>query len=140
MNIIVAGGRDFDDYQLLSEKLDKMFQNITPTIICGEANGADLLGRRYAREHNLMIRSFPANWKELGKRAGFVRNEVMAEVADGLVAFWDGKSKGTKHMIETMQKMNKPVRIIKYEVKTKSQTYREPPNDYYNYYNETLNG
>ncbi len=113
MNIIVAGGRDFNNYDLLSVTLDRMFKNINPVIVCGEARGADLLGRRYAIEHNLSILSYPANWS-LGKRAGFIRNEAMAKVANGLIAFWDGKSHGTKHMIETMQKLNKPVRIIRY--------------------------
>ena len=113
MNIIVAGGRDFDNYELLSSKLDKIFANINPVIVCGEARGADSLGRRYAVEHNLSILSYPADWS-LGKRAGYIRNEAMAKVADGLIAFWDGKSPGTKHMIETMQKQNKKVRIIRY--------------------------
>lgn len=113
MNIIVAGGRDFDDYELLSSKLDKIFANINPVIVCGEARGADLLGRRYAVEHNLSIMSYPADWS-LGKRAGFIRNEAMAKVADGLVAFWDGESKGTKHMIELMKKLGKRVTVIRY--------------------------
>lgn len=113
MNVIVAGGRDFNDYALLSTRLDQIFKDTNPVIVCGEARGADLLGRRYAVEHNLSILSYPANWS-LGKRAGFIRNEAMAKVADSLIAFWDGKSHGIKHMIETMQKLNKPVQIIRY--------------------------
>ena len=114
MRIIVAGGRDFSDYSLFCARLDFYFQNIKPVIVCGEAKGADSLGRRYAEEHNLEILSFPADWNLYGKSAGFKRNTLMSENADGLVAFWDGQSKGTKHMIDTMQKSGKPVKIVRY--------------------------
>lgn len=115
LKIIVAGERDFDDYKLLENKLNDLFKNINPIIVCGEAKGADSLGRRYAEEHGRKILSYPAKWDEYGKSAGYRRNEEMAAVADGLVAFWDGESKGTKHMIEYMQKLGKKVRIVKYE-------------------------
>lgn len=114
MNIIIAGGRDFNDYKLLCEKLDFLFQNIKPVIVCGEAKGADSLGRRYAKEHGLEILSFPAEWNKYGKSAGYRRNEEMGKAADGLVAFWDGKSKGTKHMIDYMHKLGKKVKIVTY--------------------------
>ena len=115
MKVIVAGGRDFNNYNLLCAKLDYLLQSIkNPVIVCGEAKGADLLGRRYAVEHNLSIDSYPAKWEELGKSAGFLRNEQMAKVADALVAFWDGKSKGTQHMIDTMRKKRKIVRVVQY--------------------------
>lgn len=114
MFVIVAGGRDFGNYQLLCTKLDFLFSKITPVIICGEARGADSLGKRYAQEHNLQVLSFPANWDKYGKSAGYRRNEEMAEKADALVAFWDGKSKGTEHMIQTMLKLNKRVKIVRY--------------------------
>jgi len=111
--IIVAGSRGFTNYQLMCLKLDYYFDECTPTIVCGEARGADSLGRKYAEERGLKIMSFPADWSK-GKNAGYIRNEEMAKVADGLVAFWDGSSAGTKHMILTMRKMNKPTRVIKY--------------------------
>lgn len=114
MFVIVAGGRGFGNYQLLCTKLDFFFSKITPVIICGEARGADSLGKRYAQEHNLQVLSFPANWDKYGKSAGYRRNEEMAEKADALVAFWDGKSKGTEHMIRTMLKLNKRVKIVRY--------------------------
>ena len=116
MKVIVAGGRDFDNYELLKEKLDFYFKDITPVIVCGEAKGADLLGRRYAEEKGLDILSYPAEWEKYGKSAGFRRNEQMAANATALVAFWDGKSKGTKHMIDTMKRLNKPIRIVYYSI------------------------
>ena len=111
--VIVAGTRTFDDYELMKRKLDYYFQVCTPTIICGEARGADTLGKRYAEERGYKALSYPADWSK-GKSAGYARNERMAKEADALIAFWDGKSAGTKHMIETMRKMNKSVRIVKY--------------------------
>ena len=112
MNIIIAGSRTFKDYTLMRQKLDYYFQNISPIIVCGEAKGADELGRRYAESHGLEIISMPADWNKYGKSAGYKRNEQMEKIADGLVAFWDGKSKGTKHMIDTMTAKGKQVRIV----------------------------
>ena len=101
--VIVAGGRDFNNYKGLSDSLDYLLKNINDDIqiVCGMARGADRLGERYAKEHGYQVIYFPADWDLDGKSAGFKRNVKMAEYADALVAFWDGESKGTKHMIET---------------------------------------
>ena len=115
MKVIVAGSLTFNDYPLLRSKLDKILSRQKEVqIVCGEAKGADALGRHYAEEKGYEVLSYPADWDKYGKSAGFKRNLQMAEVADSLVAFWDGKSKGTKHMVDTMQAMNKPVRIVIY--------------------------
>lgn len=113
--VIIAGGRDCDDYDLLCAKCDRIFLRHKPTaIICGEARGADLLGKQYAHKHGIEVLSFPAEWDLYGKRAGYLRNEEMADHADALVAFWDGKSKGTKHMIQTAEKRGLLMRVILY--------------------------
>ena len=113
MKVIVAGGRDFSNYDLLCRKLDAILSRQKDVqIVCGEARGADSLGRRYAEEHGHAILSYPADWNRHGRSAGFRRNEQMAQVADALVAFWDGKSKGTCNMIELMK--NKPTRVVRY--------------------------
>ena len=52
-----------------------------------------------------------ANWDTFGKRAGYIRNQEMANNADALVAFWDEESKGTRHMIEIAKKQNLAVRV-----------------------------
>lgn len=117
--IIIAGGRDFKDYELLKRQVDKIIElliadNFTIEIVSGTANGADKLGERYAKERGYKIAYFPANWDKFGKRAGYIRNEEMAIYAQALIAFWDSKSKGTKHMIDLAEKHNLPTRIIKY--------------------------
>ena len=114
-NVIVAGSRNFNDYELLTAKLDKILsKRDNVQIVSGGARGADSLGDRYAKEHNLPLKIFPANWDLYGRSAGYRRNEQMAEYADALVAFWDGESHGTKHMIETAQAMGLPLRVVFY--------------------------
>ena len=83
-------------------------------IVSGTAAGADTLGERYAQEKGYEVKKFPAQWDLYGKSAGYKRNQQMAEYADGLIAFWDGKSKGTKHMIDIANKMGLKVRVIRY--------------------------
>jgi hypothetical protein len=115
LKIIVAGSREFNKYDLLCMKLDSLLMNHDDIqIVCGEARGADQLGKRYAKEHGYEVLSFPANWDKYGKSAGYKRNQEMAKVADALVAFWNGVSKGTANMIEIMNKSGKPVRVIRY--------------------------
>ena len=115
MRVIIAGGRDFDDFDLLSKKCDSILRNQdNVVVISGNAKGADELGEKYARSKNYNILIFKADWEKLGKSAGPIRNRRMAEEADALIAFWDGKSKGTKHMIDTANNLKLKVRVIKY--------------------------
>lgn len=105
MRVIIAGSRDFTDYELLKKVCDEHFSDDdTITIISGTARGADQLGERYATEKGYAIERFPAEWDKYGKSAGYRRNEEMARVADMLIAFWDGESRGTKHMIDLAYK------------------------------------
>lgn len=114
--VIVAGGRDFDDYDYLKSSLDHLLQNVEAqiVIVSGTAHGADILGEKYAQEKGYEIRRFPADWDSFGKSAGYIRNEQMAQNADALVAFWDGQSRGTKHMIDLAHKYRLLVRVKKY--------------------------
>jgi hypothetical protein len=83
-------------------------------IVSGTAAGADTLGERYAQEKGYEVKKFPAQWDLYGKSAGYKRNQQMAEYADGLIAFWDGKSRGTKHMIDIATNKGLKVRVIRY--------------------------
>lgn len=114
--VIIAGGRNFNDYKLLCEVMDILLSNITDTIqiVCGMARGADTLGERYAKDRGYEIAYFPADWETYGKSAGYKRNEQMAQNADALVAFWDGVSRGTKHMINLANKYGLNVRIQRF--------------------------
>lgn len=116
LRVIIAGGRDFDNYELLSSEMDKYLSSTKEdiSIICGQARGADTLGERYAKTHKYPVLYYPANWKRYGKAAGYIRNTEMAMNADALVAFWDGKSRGTKNMISTAERLGLDVHIVKY--------------------------
>lgn len=74
------------------------------------ARGADRLGYEWATSRNVPCIERPAQWDTLGKQAGFIRNAQME--ADELLAFWDGESSGTGHMIRTMRSLKKSVTII----------------------------
>ena len=97
--VIIAGGRDFNDYPLLKQKCDSFLGNKSKEcqviIVSGTARGADQLGERYAVEKGFPILRFPADWLQYGKAAGPIRNRQMTDNADALIAFWDGQSKGT---------------------------------------------
>jgi len=67
------------------------------------------LGERFAEEHGFMTEKHPALWKKYGKAAGAVRNKEMAEACDFAICFWDGKSSGTRMMIDYAKKLGKPV-------------------------------
>lgn len=117
--LIIAGGRDFTDTKMLSGVIDQLvnrgeLKDYAVSIVTGMARGADMLGREFALALNVKRYEFPADWNQYGKRAGFIRNKQMGDFADGLLAFWDGESRGTKQMIEYMQSLNKPVHIVRY--------------------------
>lgn len=116
--VIIAGSRNFNNYELLKKECDAFLldkkEKYNIIIISGGARGADFSGEKYAQDEGFSLEKFPANWNKFGKSAGFRRNEQMAEVADALIAFWDGKSHGTKHMIEIMENKKLLVKVIKY--------------------------
>jgi hypothetical protein len=115
MKVIVAGSRHITDYQLVSQvitnTINKYDIQITE-LVSGCAAGVDSLGEQWAIENGIKVEPFESAWDDLtvpnalirtnkwGKqynaRAGFQRNERMAEYGDVLIAIWDGKSNGTK--------------------------------------------
>ena len=107
--IIVAGSRNYKDYRRISSVLSEFIRKfsedgIRPEFISGGCRGVDTLAERFCKLHGYPIKVFNADWATYGKRAGYLRNKQMAEYAaetgGSLIAFWDGKSRGTKMMIE----------------------------------------
>jgi len=116
VKVIIAGGRDFKDYNLLCQKADYYLSRQSEIeIVSGCARGADKLGERYADERGYPIKRFPADWGTFGKKAGYLRNEEMAQYADALIAFWNENSKGTKHMIDLAEIYKLKVRVVIYK-------------------------
>lgn len=123
-NIIIAGGRDFNNYSVAITAFKNFIiskkTRTKPTIICGMAKGADMVGYDIAETHGLKIEKFFADWDKYGDAAGPIRNEEMAKYAaekgNGvLLAFWDGESKGTKSMINYAKKYKLEVHVFNYE-------------------------
>lgn len=105
MVTIIAGSREFskqDDLMLIDAACGIAFyEGITISkVLSGCAPGIDTLAIQYAEEAGYPVDRYPADWKIHGMKAGYLRNERMAKDAEALIAIWDGKSKGTKHMID----------------------------------------
>lgn len=138
LRVIVAGGRDFYDYTKLKASVNKVLVDLVRRrltigigneegvgredikFISGNARGADITGERFAEEYGFEVKKFIPDWDGLGKRAGYVRNAEMAKYAMSdnsygvLIAFWDGKSRGTKHMIDLAKKHGLEVHVVDY--------------------------
>lgn len=104
MKTIIAGGREIHDYDLVLEAISDANIDIT-TVVSGGAKGVDSLGEQYAEAMNIPLHIYKADWERHGRAAGPIRNRKMAENAEALIAIWDGKSRGTKNMIETAKKL-----------------------------------
>ncbi len=130
MKVIIAGSRTILDYQLVSAVISNTLSkhNIQITeVVSGCAGGVDSLGEQWAHENDVKITPFPAEWdnitvpnalvrtnkydKEYNARAGFQRNEAMADYGDVLIAIWDGRSPGTKYMINSAKSKDLAVYI-----------------------------
>lgn len=124
--LIVAGSRTFNDYRRLSIEIEdfvklSLLDKSSVEIVTGGARGADKMAERYAHEHNMMCTVILPDWDKYGKSAGYRRNEEILEYASDadlkmLVAFWDGQSKGTKHMIDIAEKAGFEVLVINVNV------------------------
>jgi hypothetical protein len=121
--IIIAGSRDFgafskknEHFTLLCQVMHKLTKSTGDvSIISGAARGADQMGELYAQHNKLHVISKPADWDTHGKSAGYKRNAEMADIATHCVIFWDGKSRGSKHMIDLAGKKQIPTVIVYYD-------------------------
>lgn len=109
MKLIIAGSRDISEEEAL-ERIDSVLGDIPVSpdqiieVVSGGARGPDHAGEVWARRHKISILIFPADWEKHGKAAGPIRNIEMAKYVgmDGaLLPIWDGRSRGTQHMMQT---------------------------------------
>lgn len=111
MKIIVAGGRDFiptpEDINWLTQTI---LADTDIEIVSGGAKGADTFGEQYAKDNEYNLTIFKADWAQYNRGAGAVRNQQMADYADKLIAFWDGRSAGTADMVKRAR--NKGLRVF----------------------------
>ena len=122
--MIIAGGRDFDDYNYMTRSLEKVIEEYEDTtdfeVVSGMAEGADFLGIKFGFDYNFPVYPFEPKFYEYGKDAGIMRNIAMAEFAAKadiplLCVFWNGRSRGTKHMIETAELRGIKVNVFLYD-------------------------
>jgi len=109
MELLITGSRTFNDKELLFSELNKLNFDL---LISGGAKGADQLAEEFVRCHNIPIDQHKPDYKKYGRGAPIVRNKEMVELCDTVIAFWDGKSKGTKSTIDYAKKLGKEIRII----------------------------
>lgn len=136
MNILIAGGRDFNDYKKADNawwftvnEQDLFLEDITIVSGACDSNkgvltftrpdgkkiyGADGVGESLAKDYGYPVKSFPADWKKFSNSAGPIRNEEMAKIINRALIFWDGKSKGSLNMINNCNKYKVPLTIIEY--------------------------
>lgn len=113
MRTIIAGSRGITEYSIVLQAIIESDFKVTE-VVSGTAEGVDRLGETFAHIGNIPCNRFPADWKKYGKSAGMIRNEEMARNADALIAVWDGKSKGTKGMIDIARL--KGLKVFVYQV------------------------
>jgi hypothetical protein len=116
MILLIAGSRSFDDEDLMEAKLQGFLsQSGAPDVIIhGGARGADIMGAKWAARQRIPHVMFTALWEQLSKRAGYLRNTQMADACTHAVVFWNGQSKGAKHMIDLLEERNIPARIVRF--------------------------
>lgn len=96
--LAIVGSRDFPKPELVKQFVERLQRDTV--VVSGGARGVDSVAVEAARQRGLATEVFEADWDRLGKRAGIERNARMIDTVHGLVAFWDGKSRGTQHAIQ----------------------------------------
>lgn len=115
MRLIIAGTRTFTDYELLRLEVIRFLEGQVPDlVITGGARGADALGHQFAKAMEFKCIVMQADWDAYGKAAGYKRNIRMAQAATHCICFWDGKSRGTKNMIQLAKKHRLQLKVVQY--------------------------
>ena len=107
MKVIIAGSRTIHDYALVVNAMQRCGFNVTE-VVCGMATGIDRLGEQWAIANGITVKEMPADWNRHGRAAGPIRNRAMAKYADAAVIIWDGKSRGSRNMVNEMIRLGKP--------------------------------
>jgi len=113
MKLAIVGSRNFKSFRKMYLSIQKLMEvSDIELIVSGGAKGADTLAEHFADMYNIPKKIFKPDWNTFGKRAGFLRNKDIVDTADQVIAFWDGKSKGTKSTIDLAKEQNKLLKII----------------------------
>ncbi len=107
MKVAVIGSRNIN-----VENLGEYLPENTTEIVSGGAKGVDICAREYAEKNGIALKEFLPDYRRYRRGAPLKRNLQIVEYADCVLAFWDGKSSGTKHVIDTCKSMDKEIRVI----------------------------
>lgn len=115
MILAIIGSRTFDDYKLLCEFIGENFDiNEIEEVVTGGADGADTLGEDWANENEKKLTVYPTDPSKVKKDEEYHRNHDMINACDKCVAFWDGKSAGTKRSIDLCKEQGKECKICRF--------------------------
>lgn len=110
LKTIIAGSRDINSYEEVCKAIqDSGF--VIREVVSGKARGVDTLGERWAKENDVPIKDCYADWDKLGKKAGPIRNQEMAEYAEALILIYDGVSRGSSDMLERAKKKGLQIHV-----------------------------
>lgn len=112
MRVLVCGSRGWHDRDRIAARMFALPPGDT-VVVHGAARGADRIAEQEAQKCGHLVEAHPADWKGLGKKAGYIRNVEMVESGvDLVIAFHDGRSAGTQHTIDEARKRGIPVEVI----------------------------
>lgn len=109
--IAVVGSREFPKLEWVKRLVAKL-DPATDTVVSGGSMGPDRAAVHQAMHCKVGYKVYPAEWDKYGRSAGVIRNELIVKDSDVVVAFWDGKSKGTLNSINWAQKLKLPYVIV----------------------------
>ncbi len=108
MKLMITGSRRIENFDL-----SPYIPGEVVLILCGGARGVDHLAEEYADRHKISKLILRPQYERYGRGAPLRRNREMVEIADHVLAIWDGISRGTKAAIDYAEKRGKPVTVIK---------------------------
>lgn len=108
--VAIVGSRDFKNLEAVREWVNKLPPETV--IVSGGARGVDRTAADAARQRGLAVMEFLADWNKHGKRAGFIRNQLIVENCDRVIAFWDYQSRGTNDTIRKARAAGLAVLVI----------------------------
>lgn len=108
MKVAVVGSRS-----ITKIRLEDYLPSDTEEIVSGGARGVDACAANYARANGIPLREFLPEYELYGKAAPLIRNDLIVESADMVIAFWDGRSTGTQYVVRKCRQLGKPVRVFK---------------------------
>jgi hypothetical protein len=104
MKVIITGSKDIEDYKLVADAMQNCNFNVTE-VVCGNARGIETLGYRWAQCYGKAVKQIQGDWDQDGNPIG---DSKMVSYCDAAVIIWDGKSQGTRKLINQLIKKNKP--------------------------------